>query len=134
MGLLANWFKTPQERERERKAYDKWIYPYNQKETIDKLIKDVFPEEDSVTAIFNYLIVREEMYPIDSEEKFAIDESKYSKQAKLAEKRIFFKSKPDMPIYMALAEADLLIDENLNYPSIEEIKIRANKIREIISQ
>ena len=134
MGTIANWFKSPQERERERKAYDKWTYPYNQKEVIDKLILDTFPTEDSTVAIFNYLIVREEMHPIDSEEKFLIDESKYAKQAKLAEKRIFFKSKPDMSIYMALAEADLLIDENLNYPSVEQIKQRATKIKEIIAE
>ena len=135
MGYFDNWFKPKQVKEEELKKYYEWAYPYGDehKDKIADLIHSLIPEEDPKFAIYNYLVCRQVLAPTTYEGKYVVQEEQLVPAAKKLKKEYISKGKKAMHKYMALVEADLLIDEQFNYPSLEELENRANEIKAIIS-
>lgn len=137
MGVFDNWFtfKSPQQREYEERMYKLWAYPYGdkQKEILDNLIHEFIDEEDKQFSIYNYLVCRQALYPIDSDRVELSDED-YINAYKGIKKQLNDISKKLIHKYLAIIEADLNIDEELNYPSIIDLENRSNEIKKLFDK
>ena len=60
---ISDWFsfKSPEQRERERREYERWAFPHGQKQKdmISEILKELLSEENVQTAMVVYLIGRE---------------------------------------------------------------------------
>ena len=134
MGLLNDLFKTKEQREEDLNKYYAWAYPYGQehKERISKLIEEFVSDDDSKFAIYNYLVCRQALAPNIYDGKYIVKEEQFAPAYKKLKKEFVSKGKKNVHKYMALVEADLIIDEEFNYPSLEQLTDRANQIKDII--
>jgi hypothetical protein len=113
-------WKSKAQQEKEQEEYESWAFPYGkpQREKLVKLMLEVFPKESETTALISFLTCKE-LYT-----KFCKtpDLSDYAIN-KLLEMKGYKRliRKKDMPLYVALVVADARVDENLNYPTAEEI-------------
>lgn len=130
MAWFDNLFKSKEDREKESKAYYAWAYPYGEehKQKINELLHVYIPEEDEKFVIYNYLVTRQVLAPSLYEGPCTVDLSDFNKKYKKIKNQMISRGKKDIFKYIALVETDLKIDENLNYPSIEEIKARENEL------
>lgn len=134
MSWIDNLFKTKQQREEDMDAYYRWAYPYGneQKDRILEIIKTIFDDEDEKIAVYNYLVCRQEIAPKLYEGPFEFDIVNLNEVVKKLKKQYNSKGKKNIHKYIALVEADLKIDESLNYPSIESIIERSEEIKSLI--
>ena len=126
-------FKTKKQREKEKEEYNRKIFPYGEKqsEKLKELVRELFPEEkDSRMAMYNFVISSQRMIEDDIKN---LDEEALNEFSRFLKKRIRKKDHDQICRFIALAEADRNIDEELNYPSIEELKNRAEEIRRILN-
>jgi hypothetical protein len=120
---LFSW-KSKAQQEKEQDDYAKWAFPYGQAQR-DKLVKlmlEVFPKESETTTLIPFLTCKE-LYT-----KFCKTPDLYDYAiSKLLEMKNYKRliRKKDMPLYVALVVADARVDENLNYPTAEEIRAMA---------
>lgn len=127
-------YKNSKERQREYLEYLQEVFPFGdaQKEKITILLKNLLPKEFAEIALFNYLTIKYETSKYFDKSKNQITDEGLMKCCKLLKNTIGKNSKNSKAIYIALAEADLNIDNNLNYPDIDILLSRANKIKEIV--
>lgn len=135
MSLIDEILHRKQNHEKRIEAYTSKAYPYGekQKEKIRKIVKELMPKEIVEIGVYNYLICKQEIGEII--EKEASDFNLNIVLSIIDEFKKKFNFKDEMNIYrcIALFEADLKIDENLNYPSIESLQDRANEIKRILN-
>lgn len=136
MGLIDQLFKTKEQREEDLKHYYAWAYPFGDehKVKIEELIHNFVSDEDPKFAVYNYLVTRQQLAPSTYDGKYVVSEDKFKSVIKKLKKDVVSKGKKNMHKYMALVEADLVIDENFNYPSLEQLENRANEIKAIINK
>lgn len=105
-------FETRKQKQARQLANKRLIFPYGEKqeEKIIAILKQLFPCESKEVIIFNYIITKQKLM-----EKEFLDSNDINELDKQ------YMSKIDSSILIALAKLDLQIDENLNYPSINEI-------------
>ena len=136
MGSLIDMFtfKTKKQREKEEKQYDRWAFPYGmeQREKLTAIIKQLLPKEDSRAALALYLIGRQAYKgsfkddPEDLAER--TEQQKLAALDRVLETQLFGRYKKMRPYYKVLVLADAEIDETLNYPSVEELRRRAEEL------
>ena len=136
MGSIADWFtfKTAKQRERDERNYARWAFPYGdaQKETVLQLIRELMPKEDPRAALSVFLMGRQAYRgsfrddPEDLAERTSQDQMD-ALDAVLAN-QLFGKYKKFIPYYKVLVLADAQVDETLNYPSVEELRRRAEEL------
>ena len=136
MAGIADWFmfKSAKQRAREEKQFARWAFPYGeaQKAKIDKIIRELLPKEDPRSGMAIFLMGREALRgsfqddPEDLAER--TEEDKMAALDKILEQQLFGRYKKFIPYYKALVLADLDVDETLNYPSVEELRCRAEKL------
>ncbi len=133
---IKDWFtfKSSEQIDAEKLKYKNWAYPYGdmQKEKIDNLIHELIPEEDPKFAVFNYLVCRQTFYPLDFNEIPSISTDDFIAAHNTIKKKFNPLSKKIVYKYMALVEADLKVNEELNYPSIDELRNRAQEIKNLL--
>lgn len=120
--FLENLFMSNTERERKFKEYYKKMFPYGeeQKNKIQDILHDLVGRKNGPNLMMHYLLIKEAM--IDSETK------DYEKIAADIEKKRLVKLTPEIKACVrSLIYTDLGIDENLNYPTPEELKAKALK-------
>ena len=134
MDLFA--FKTPKQREREAKKYDRWAFPYGeaQRQKLTEIIRQLLPKEDPKAAMALYLIGRQAYR--GSFQDDAEDLAERTEERKLRaldyqlSEQLFGRYKKFIPYYKVLVLADAQVDETLNYPSVEELRRRAEEMAE----
>ena len=136
MGSIADWFtfKTAKQRARDERNYARWAFPYGepQKEKLTQLIRELLPKEDPKAALSVFLMGREAYRgsfrddPEDLAERTQQNKMK-ALDATLAS-QLFGRYKKFIPYYKALILSDLEVDETLNYPSVEELRHRAEEL------
>lgn len=136
MGFIDQLFKTKEQRDTDINNYYEWAYPYGEehKKKIDELVRKFVTDEDPKYAIYNYLVCRQYLAPHRYEGKYVVENDEFIFASKKLKKDYIAKGRKAMHKYMALVEADLMIDENFNYPSLEQLEARANQIKTIINQ
>ncbi len=135
---FADWFaiKSPAQRKKEAQKYDKWAFPYGprQKEKLQTILKELMPEEDALSGMAVYLIGREAYQGSFKEDpEDTAERSVYRKMQTLdsaLREQLRGKLKKRIPYYKAMVLADAAVDENLNYPSIEELRKAAEDLAE----
>lgn len=138
MGSLADMFtfKTRRQRERDAKRFDRWAFPYGdpQRQKLIAIIKELLPKEDPKAALAVYLMGREAYrgsFKDDAEDLAErTEERKLRALDYLLKEQLFGRYKKFIPYYKALVLADAQIDEQLNYPSAEELRRRAQELAE----
>ena len=136
MGNIAEWFtfKSAKQRAREEKQFARWAFPYGeaQKEKVLELIRQLLPKEDPKAAMAVFLMGREALQgsfkddPEDLAER--TEQNKMAALDRTLETQLFGRYKKFIPYYKVLVLADLKVDETLNYPSVEELRRRAEEM------
>ena len=121
MGFLGiGWLESTSERKQRGETFYKEIFPYGkaQEEKINELIKTLFVGIKFENAKYNYIVTKQKMMSIHFNE---LNEYQMKELIKELNKS-FLSNKIDASKYMVLAKYDIKIDEQLNYPSIEELQ------------
>ena len=138
MGSLMDLFvfKSAKQREREAKKFDRWAFPYGepQREKLKELLKGLLPKEDPKVALAMYLIGRQAYRGSFKEDAEDLAERTEAQKIKALDyqlsTQLFGRYKKFLPYYKALVLADAQVDETLNYPSVEELRRRAEELAE----
>ena len=138
MGSLADMFtfKTRKQRERDAKKFDRWAFPYGdpQRQKLIAILKELLPKEDPKAALAVYLMGREAYkgsFKDDAEDLAErTEERKLRALDYILKEQLFGRYKKFIPYYKALVLADAQVDETLNYPSVEELRRRAEELAE----
>ena len=137
MGSIADWFsfKTAKQRAREEKMYARWAFPYGdaQREKLMRIFRELIPKEDPQIAMAVFLIGRQAYrgsFQDDAEDLAErTEEDRISALDNQLQNQLFGRYKLMIPYYKALIMADDKVDENLNYPSVEELRRMAEKLK-----
>ena len=136
MGGIADWFsfKSAKQRERERKQFAKWAFPYGdaQRDKVFELVKELLPKEDPKAAAAVFLMGREAYrgsFKDDAEDLAGrTEKDKLAALDSILRTQLFGRYKKFIPYYKALVLADSRVDETLNYPSVEELRRMAEAL------
>ena len=130
---FGEWFtfKSAKQKAREAKMFAQWAFPYGeaQKEKVLQLIRELMPKEDPRSGLAVFLMGRQAYRgsfqddPEDLAER--TEEDKMAALDKTLINQLYGKYKKFIPYYKALILADLDVNETLNYPSVEELRSRA---------
>lgn len=135
MGIL-NWFtfKSPEERARDSRLYDRWAFPYGeaQKAKVRERLRQLLPEEAPSTAMAVYLIGREGYlgHYKETPEELArrTEEEKLRGGAAALKKQLLGRNRRLLPRYLALIVADEQVDEELCYPPEDALRQAAQEL------
>ena len=138
MGSLADMFtfKTRKQRERDAKKFDRWAFPYGepQRQKLIAIIKELLPKEEPKAALAVYLIGREAYRGSFKDDTEDLAERTEGQKLRALDRQLkdqlFGRYKKFIPYYKVLVLADAQVDETLNYPSVEELRRRAEEIAE----
>ena len=133
---FSEWFtfKSAKQKAREAKMFAQWAFPYGdaQKEKISQLIRELMPKEDPRSGLAVFLMGRQAYRGsfLDDPEDLAerTEDDKMTALDKVLEQQLFGKYRKFFPYYKVLVLADLEVDETLNYPSVEELRRRAEEL------
>ena len=126
MVLGFNRFETSKEKQERLDAYNLSIFPYGdkQKEKILEILKYFYPKTKNQELTYNYIITKEE---VDDINVFELEQKELKKMIKYL-KRCYMGKVDNICNFIVLAYIDINIDENSNYPNVEELKIKINQL------
>jgi hypothetical protein len=114
--------RSKDEKERDYDAFSQRVFPFGdeQKNKVGDLLETLFPKEKRKYLLLHYILIKD---PLTLNEK-----DDYELIEKKANKRKVVKITPEFKAAIkALVLADLAIDENLNYPTPEELLEESKK-------
>jgi len=124
---IFTW-KSKATQEKEQEAYEKWAFPYGQKQrdALQELLFAVYPKESVPTTLIPFLTCKElyEGILVKAGSRDGAIDVLVNKQKKY--KQII--KKKNMTTYLALVLADADVDEQCEYPTAEEILARAKEL------
>ena len=131
MRLFGDWFSKPSKEEHDRNIANlnatNFVYGDNHKNKIKEILAELIEREDNEMKLFNYLTCKAVVFKKHNKVEENIADIAYGfKKEIIGSKKQMFK-------YIALVEADLKIDESLNYPSIEELNKRALDLKALVA-
>ncbi len=114
--------RSKEEKQRDYEIYSNRIFPYGEKhkEKVFGILAELLPKQNQKYLRMHYILMKEQMV---QEEPLTFVEA----DAKIAKKTLL-KTNPSLnSLIKTLLEVDLGIDDTLEYPNIEEIKVKANE-------
>lgn len=114
--------RSKDEKERDYDTFSQRVFPFGdeQKNKVGDLLETLFPKEKRKYLLLHYILIKD---PLTLNEK-----DDYELIEKKANKRKVVKITPEFKAAIkALVLADLAIDENLNYPTPEELLEESKK-------
>lgn len=114
--------RSKEEKQRDYDSFSLRVFPYGdaQKDKIGELLETLFPKEKRKYLLLHYILIKDPLTLNDKDDYDAIE--------KKANKRKVVKITPEFKaVIKALVTADLAIDENLNYPTPEELLEESKK-------
>lgn len=132
---IADWLgmKSRDQEEREYQAFAENSFPYGQaqRDKIEELLKELFPKEKKQFAMMLFLLGKQDYhgYGLRNEKDYAgfTQEERLNIAAKSLNRQLFGKHKKSLTTYLALIAADARVDENLRYPTCQEILDQAKE-------
>lgn len=126
--------KTPQQREADSRRYDRWAFPFGekQKDCIANLLQQLLPDENTRSAMAVYLIGREgylghyQADPKDLEDRS--ETQKIQEAYHKLKKQLPGPHRKKLSRYMSLILADAQVDDRLIYPSLDELQQTAAQL------
>ena len=136
MGNLADFFgiKSRKQRERDAKKFDRWAFPYGepQREKIAQILKELLPKEEARAAMAVYLMGREAYrgsFRLDAEDLAERTEKEKMRSLDyLLDSQLFGRYRKFIPYYKAVILADAQVGPEMDYPSVEELRRRAEEL------
>ncbi|MCL2366556.1 MAG: hypothetical protein FWC75_05845 [Oscillospiraceae bacterium] len=118
---LFSW-KSKETLKKEQEVYEKWAFPYGtqQRENLEKLMREVCPKEQLPFLMMGFLTCKELFEKIleGVESEAQVVDRLINKEKKY--KNVI--SKREMTRYVAFVLADRKIDESCQYPSADEMR------------
>jgi len=127
-------YKNKNQIAREAAEYEVWAFPHGerQREGLSARLKELNPKDADQLMLISFLTCKElfesAVKETDSEE--AAIESLISKAGRY--KQII--RKKDLSMYIAAVLADAAVDENCEYPSVDELRERMQEIDEMLKR
>lgn len=135
MGIMDLFtYKSPRQRAKEKKRYAQWAFPYgeSQRQQIVRLLEELMPKEPAEIALATYLIGREayggswDMEPEEQVER--TEQERLAAAAQTLANHLRGNSRKYLPYYLALILADAGIGADLQYPTAEQLRERAQSL------
>lgn len=131
MGMFGNWFSKESKEEHDRNIAKinetNFIYGNDHKEKIKEVLNQLIEKEDKEMKLYNYLTCKAIVMKNHDDVQNNIGSIYYEfKKQIIGNKKQLFK-------YIALVEADLKVDEKLEYPSIDELNKRALVLKALVA-
>lgn len=135
MKYFERWFtsKSEEQIQKEREIYEQKVFPYGQvqRDKIKQIVDKQCPQDYQEMSLFNYLVVRQNVGEYYDDELKGLTSKGLATLCDSLKKTLRKKYQEDKYFYIALAEYDYGIDENLNY-DVEAIKQKALEIKNIL--
>lgn len=124
-GIFGKMFdmRSKEEKQRDFEAFSKRIFPYGDthREKISEILSGLYPKTNIKYLRMYYILLKDEMTGEN-----AVD---FETAVKKLAKKSVVKVTPELNASLhALLLADLETDENLNYPSVEELRKTAKDL------
>lgn len=129
MGLLGlDWLESKQIKKIKDDAFLRSVFPYEDKqaEKIYEILKLLFPNITIEDSKYNYIVTKQEL---ENKDLNSLDKIELIHLIDYLNS-IYITKNNDVYPYLVLADIDLKIDKDLNYPTIEEIQNLINLLRE----
>ena len=125
---LFTW-KSKAAQEKEQEEYAGWAFPYGdkQREKLQVLLLALYPKESIPTTLIPFLTCKE-LYEGILKKVSSCNEAVDTMINEQKKYKSIIKKK-DMATYVALVLADAEIDERCEYPSADEIRARAQELK-----
>lgn len=122
--LGLDWFELKKDKKLKEQAYSKLFFPFgdDQKKSIEKLLEEFIPNETKEVRMYNYIITKQKLLEKNIS-KLTNEETKYLVYY-LTDN--FITKNNNWHIYVAIAQSDVEVKEDLIYPSKEELQEKAN--------
>ena len=133
---IADWLgiKSREQEEREFQAFSENSFPYGQpqRDKVEELLSQLFPREKKQFTMMLFLLGKQYYhgYGLRNEKDYAgfTQEERLNIAAKSLNRQLFGKHKKSLTTYLALIAADAQVDENLLYPTAQEILEQAQAL------
>lgn len=124
-GFFSSMFdmRSKEEKQKDYEAYSKKIFPYGDphREKVSEILSALYPKTNIKYLIMYYILLKDETTGDN-----AVD---FETAAKKLIKKSLVKVTPELNADLhALLLADYEIDQNLNYPSIDELRSTAKNL------
>ena len=133
---VSSWFtwKDKATREREEREYAAWAFPYgqDQRDNLEALLTGVFPSARKPMPLVQFLTCRE-MYE-GALEKTGSCDAAINEMIVARGRYKHIIGKKELPALIAVVLANSEIDERCIYPSVDEVKLRALEIENLLKK
>lgn len=133
---IADWLgiKSREQEEREFQAFSENSFPYGQpqRDKVEELLSQLFPKEKKQFTMMLFLLGKQYYhgYGLRNEQDYQgyTQEERLSIAAKSLNRQLTGKHRKSLTTYLALIAADAQVDENLLYPTAQEIQEQARAL------
>jgi len=127
---MFQW-KSKEQREKEAREYATWAFPHGekQKENLGALILELKPKASLPLSMASFLTCKE-LYERTLESSESRESAVEKMLNAIGNYNQLIKS-DEMPMYLALVLADADLDEECEYPAIEEIRVRIQELNDL---
>lgn len=133
---IADWLgiKSREQEEREFQAFSENSFPYGQpqRDKVEELLSQLFPKEKKQFAMMLFLLGKQYYhgYGLRNEQDYQgyTQEERLNIAAKSLNRQLTGKHRKSLTTYLALIAADAQVDENLLYPTAQEIQEQARAL------
>ena len=133
---IADWLgiKSREQEEREFQAFSENSFPYGQpqRDKVEELLSQLFPREKKQFTMMLFLLGKQYYhgYGLRNEQDYRgyTQEERLNIAAKSLNRQLTGKHRKSMTTYLALIAADAQVDENLLYPTAQEIQEQARAL------
>ena len=133
---IADWLgiKSREQEEREFQAFSENSFPYGQpqRDKIEELLSQLFPKEKKQFTMMLFLLGKQYYhgYGLRNEQDYQgyTQEERLNLAAKSLNRQLTGKHRKSLTTYLALIAADAQVDENLLYPTAQEIQEQARAL------
>ncbi len=133
---IADWLgiKSREQEEREFQAFSENSFPYGQpqRDKVEELLSQLFPREKKQFTMMLFLLGKQYYhgYGLRNEQDYQgyTQEERLNIAAKSLNRQLTGKHRKSLTTYLALIAADAQVDENLLYPTAQEIQEQARAL------
>ena len=133
---IADWLgiKSREQEEREFQAFSENSFPYGQpqRDKVEELLSQLFPKEKKQFTMMLFLLGKQYYhgYGLRNEQDYQgyTQEERLNIAAKSLNRHLTGKHRKSLTTYLALIAADAQVDENLLYPTAQEIQEQARAL------
>lgn len=133
---IADWLgmKSREQEEREFQAFSENSFPYGQpqRDKVEELLSQLFPKEKKQFTMMLFLLGKQYYhgYGLRNEQDYQglTQEERLNIAAKSLNRQLTGKHRKSLTTYLALIAADAQVDENLLYPTAQEIQEQARAL------